>query len=123
VALRFKNLVGAPKRGLHLGEIGWGRAFGYAVRFLVFSIIWVVVGGLLVGVGVAMVLASLGISYGWPTRSHGYTPGTGVNLGLLVGGVAAVVAGTAVAELGTLATFFKLMSRLVGESVPRAPAQ
>jgi hypothetical protein len=43
-----------------LGEIGWGRAFGYAVRFLVFSIIWVVVGGLLVGVGVAMVLASLG---------------------------------------------------------------
>lgn len=103
-----------------MGEIGWGRAFGYAVRFLVLSIIWVVVGGLLVGVGVAMVLASLGISYGWPTRSYGYTPGTGVNLGLLVGGV---VAGAAVAELGTLATFFKLTSRLVGESVPRAPAQ
>jgi len=34
-----------------------------------------------------------------------------------------VVAGAAVAELGTLATFFKLTSRLVGESVPRAPAQ
>jgi hypothetical protein len=48
-----------------LGEIGWGRAFGYAVRFLAFSIIWVVVGGLLVGVGVAMVLASLGISLLW----------------------------------------------------------
>jgi hypothetical protein len=106
-----------------LGEIGWGRAFGYAVRFLVFSIIWVVVGGLLVGVSVAMVLASLGISYGWPTRSYGYTPSTGVNLGLLVGGVVAVVAGAAVAGLGTLATFFKLTSRLVGESVPRAPAQ
>jgi amino acid transporter len=106
-----------------LGEIGWGRAFGYAARFLVFSILWVVVGGLLVGVGVAMVLASLGIAYGWPTRSYGPTPSAGVNLALLIGSVVVVVAGVIIAELGTLATFFKLTSRLVGESVHRAPAQ
>ena len=78
-------------------EISWGRAYGYAVRFIAYSILWLLVGGVLAAMG-ALAIA------------HGGAPGIAV-------GIVLILVGYVVGGLGTLATFFKLMSRLMVETL------
>jgi len=91
-----------------VGEIGWGRAFGYAVRYVIYVFAWWIIGGILMGIGFILIASST-VYYGWIKIE---------NYGLLIGGIIMVFIGLVIAMLGSLATYFKLMSRLVRESVP-----
>jgi len=91
-----------------VGEIGWGRAFGYAIRYVIYVLAWWIIGGILMGVGFTLIASSI-VYYGWRMS---------IDYGLLIGGIIIVFIGLVIAMFGSLATYFKLMSRLVRESVP-----
>lgn len=95
-------------------EISWGKAFGYGLRFVVFIILWAIVGVIIAAAGGLTIAASANIKYNADTQQFDLT---GVNMGGVVGGVIIIAIGAAVVILGAISSYFKLMSKLVTETV------
>jgi hypothetical protein len=43
-------------------EISWGKAFAYGLRYIVYIIVWAIVGGLIVGGGAATIVVGGGLT-------------------------------------------------------------
>ncbi|MBS7649226.1 hypothetical protein KEJ17_06275 [Candidatus Bathyarchaeota archaeon] len=92
-------------------EFSWGKAFGYALRYIAFVILWYIIGGLIMVAGVAMMLSavSLGPPYYMPT----------FNPGAVIGGIIVIIIGLIITILGSMAAYFKIMSRLISEATSK----
>lgn len=96
-------------------EISWGKALGYGARYIVYIIIWAIIGVVIVAAGGLMIAASVNIRFNTVTQQW---ESTGLNAGGLVGGVIVMVVGEIVVILGAISSYFKLMSKLITETVP-----
>ena len=105
-----------------MGEIGWLRAFGYAFRYVIYVIFWLIIGGIIFVIGLFTIMGSTRIRYeyefGEPPRVE-----TEVNFGAMIWGFIVAIIGLVIMNLAALAVYFKLMSRLVSESIPEIPKQ
>jgi len=93
-------------------EFSWGKAFSYALRYIAYAILWVIIGGVIMVAGMAMILSGYG-----PVPSSfepPYYPPV-FNLGAIIGGIILIIAGLIISILGSMAAYFKIMSRLIGE--------
>jgi len=89
-------------------ELSWGEAFEYAMRFVIYAIPWIIVGGLLLWWGVSLIASA---------KTSDFYPDV---VALTTQGVFVLIVGLTVFMLGVMATFFKLMSRLISEAIPRS---
>lgn len=94
-------------------EISWGKAFGYGIRFILFIILWAIIGGLIAVAGGLMIASSVNITFN-PNTAQFNT--TGTNLGGILAGVIVILVGEVVVVLGVISTYFKLMSKLITET-------
>jgi uncharacterized membrane protein len=44
-------------------EISWEKAFGYGIRFILFIILWAIIGGLIAVAGGLMIASSVNITF------------------------------------------------------------
>ncbi|HGE70760.1 TPA: hypothetical protein ENX78_07995 [Candidatus Poribacteria bacterium] len=96
-----------------MSEISWGKAFGYALRYILYIIVWIIIGGVIAGAGFMMMAGSVQTSTGyWGVPEVTY------NAGALIGGIILIIIGWIIALLGSMASYFKIMSRLIRESTP-----
>ena len=98
----------------------WGRAFRGAAAIVLFGILWVVIGIVLFFIGVAMIGFSMFANPLGSSPVSGVPEASGV-LGLVLG-IILVVAGIALALLGFLASFLKVVSEMTAEEVGRRSA-
>jgi hypothetical protein len=94
-------------------EISWGKAFGYGLKFILFIIVWAIIGGVVAIPGGMMIASSVSITWNSTTQQF-ETAGT--NLGGILTGVAVIIIGALIVILGAISTYFRLMSKLVSES-------
>jgi hypothetical protein len=45
-------------------EISWGKALGYGARYIVYIIVWAIIGAIIVAAGGLMIAASVNIRHG-----------------------------------------------------------
>lgn len=88
--------------------VSWGRAFKGAAGIVGFSIIWWIVGGILVGLG--MFVAGIGFSFSYTGTSF---------LGMILGAVLMFV-GSVIGMLGTVASFLKVLPEMIVEEIKKA---
>ena len=101
--------IGGPRRGV--AEFSWGRSFRYALRYILYAITWIVIGGIVMGVGIGAIAASTVLGAGgMPTF------GAGAAVGIII-----TIIGWIIMALGTMASYFKIMSRLIYEATYRSP--
>jgi hypothetical protein len=100
-----------------MGEIGWIKAFGYSLRYILYIIIWLIIGGVIAGMGVMIIAESVGVNISFLGTS-GITPQVKYNFNALVSGIILIIIGWIVAFLGSMAAYFKIMSKLIRESLP-----
>ncbi len=101
------------KKPIHgVVEFSWGKSFSYAIRYILYAILWIVIGGLIMGVGVGTIAASVRIGADGIPR---FLPG--VAMGLI-----ATIVGLIIMYLGLMATYFKIMSRLIYEAIYKSPS-
>ncbi|MEM2910752.1 MAG: hypothetical protein QXO01_06795 [Nitrososphaerota archaeon] len=90
--------------------VSWGTAFKKAIMYIVFLIIWGIIGGVIIGVGFAVG----GISV---------QPGPfGVPIPTIANplvSVAFIIVGYVIVILGMMATFFKILAEITAEEVER----
>jgi len=98
-------------------EMSWGKALGYGVRFIVYIILWAIIGGIIAAAGGLLIAGSLNITYDSATQQW---QASNLNLGGLVGAVIVIVIGEIVVIMGAIASYFKLMSKLFSETLPAA---
>jgi hypothetical protein len=88
--------------------VTWGRAFRAAVMIIVYSIVWVIVGALLIGIG---------YYFGY----SGYTCSTIYNCGYNTNGtiefIILTIIGVIIMYLGVIASFLKVQTDLVADEV------
>lgn len=99
---------------MSIKELSWKRAFGYALRYIIYVILWVIIGGLIMMAGVAMIVSSA--SY-VPSGPPYYMPT--FNLGVAIGGIIVIIIGLIIIVLGSMAAYFKIMSRLINETTSK----
>jgi ABC-type multidrug transport system permease subunit len=78
----------------------WGRAFRAASDFIIYSIIWIIVGGAIMFAG----------------YYFGYELGREPNWGILIGGI---IVGYIILVLGPLASMFKILSEITADEVEK----
>ena len=98
-------------------EISWSEAFNYALKYIIYIIVWVIVGFIIASVGIALMIGPV------QRTPSGWVPQITSNFGALVGGIILVVIGWLIAFLGSMASYFKIMSKLIRESVSKPPQQ
>ncbi|MEM2123698.1 MAG: zinc ribbon domain-containing protein [Candidatus Bathyarchaeia archaeon] len=87
-------------------EFSWGKSFRYAVRYILYAILWIIIGGIIMGVGMGIIAASMELRAGvMPTF------GAGAAVGIIT-----TIIGLIIMYLGTMASYFKIMSRLIYEA-------
>jgi hypothetical protein len=91
-------------------EIGWGRAFKYAGKFLVYAIVWLIIGFVFTVAGVVEISSSLQLA-------GSLFPQITYDVGKLFAGIIFLIVGWLIAALGVAASYFKIMSALIVESV------
>jgi hypothetical protein len=94
-------------------EITWGKALGYGLRYVIYIIVWAIIGGLIMVGGGLFIAASVNITVNPDTQQW---ETSGLNLGSLIAGIIVIVIGELVVILGSIAAYFKLMSRLITEA-------
>ena len=90
--------------------VSWGRAWRAALAWLGWSIVWGIVGVILVGAGIVTIV---GTSY------NSFLSGNGVSTGSGVAGSLLIAFGMFIWFLGGLAAFFKINAEVVSEEVNR----
>ncbi|MGD0978081.1 MAG: hypothetical protein ABR962_02950 [Candidatus Bathyarchaeia archaeon] len=99
-------------------EISWGKALGYGVRYIAYIILWAIIGGLIVAGGAITIVASANIKYDSTSQTFDTS---GMNLGGVILGVIIIVIGEILIILGAIASYFKLMARLITETDTSMP--
>jgi hypothetical protein len=99
-------------------EITWGNALGYGLRYVIYIIVWAIIGGLIMVGGGLFIAGSINISFNQSTQLW---ETSGLNLGSLIAGIVVMVIGELVVILGAIAAYFKLMSRLITEALSTTP--
>ena len=94
-------------------EFSWGKAFGYALRYILYAILWIIIGGLIMGAGIGMMMTSMRPG---PFGIPAFEPGASIV------GVIVMIIGLIIIYLGTMAAYFKIMSRLVYEATSKPPS-
>jgi hypothetical protein len=95
-------------------EISWGKAFGYGGRYILYVIVWAIVGGMIMFAGGLVIASSINIRYNSYTSQW---ESTGFNIGTLILSLIIMVIGELVVILGVISSYFKLMSKLITETV------
>jgi len=96
-----------------MSEISWMEAIGYAIRYIIYVIVWGIIGGLFIFAGVAMMFPTFGSGYmGYPYPQF--------DIGRVILGLLVALIGYAIIVVGSMASYFKLMSKLISESIPSA---
>jgi hypothetical protein len=88
--------------------VSWGRAFKGAAGIVGFSIIWWIIGGVLIGLG--MFVAGFGFLFSSAGASF---------MGMVLG-VVLIFIGSVIGMLGTLASFLKVLPEMVAEEIQKA---
>ena len=102
-------------------EISWGKAFGYGARYILYVIVWAIVGVLIAFAGGLVIASSVNITFDSVTQTWNTS---NLNLGGMLGGIVIIIVGEIVVILGAISSYFKLMSKLISESgsaMPRPP--
>jgi hypothetical protein len=94
--------------------VTWGRAWRAALAWLGWSIVWGIIGIILVVIG-AVIIGG--------TAANSINGGTNYFAGGAVGGTILIIIGAFVWLLGAVATFFKINSEVVSEEVKRPTPQ
>ncbi len=94
---------------------GWGSAFAAAFKIVLMSIVWAVIGIVLIAIGLSMAGAALP---GLPSHAPSHTAGTGS----AVLGVIIAVIGYGLLLLGTLASFLKYSAEYYAHELLRETA-
>lgn len=89
--------------------VSWGRAFKAALVLLAFTIVWGIVGAIIIGAG-TFALAPRAFSYEW---YYGVPIPTGINWGALTGIIIVWIIGGLVIYLGSYASYFKILTELI----------
>jgi hypothetical protein len=114
----FRASYGGPGVGIRRPPAGvsWGRSFRAAVMLIVYSIVWVIVGGIFIIAGIILsagsVTSMLGIFRGVPTIPS-FSAG-----GLLVS-VLLFVIGYLIVLFGTMASFFKVQTDIITQQMQK----
>lgn len=95
-----------------MGEIGWGGAFGYALKYIVYTILWLIIGGIFIVAGSMMIGLSF-TSYTSAPMNLNYIIS---NVGKFITGIILIIIGWIIMFLGSMASYFKIMSKLIRES-------
>ncbi|RLE60454.1 MAG: hypothetical protein DRJ32_02880 [Thermoprotei archaeon] len=85
---------------------GWGRSFWLAIKVIVFSILWSIIGGIIFYVGLLLGGSSL-ITY---LITMDFTSLSELNLASIIVGVILVAIGLFIISLGSLASVIKVTS-------------
>lgn len=95
-----------------MSGISWGRAFGYAVRFVLYSLLWVILGGILILAGIWIATSGFSgvMGFEWWQTQLARHPAGSITIGVLL-----MILGYIIAALGSIATYFKLMAELIVE--------
>ncbi len=88
---------------------GWGTAFKGALKIVVFTIVWAIIGGILIGIGAGMA----GVAPAFMTSGEHQA----VGVTALVGGFILIIIGAALIGLGGLASFLKVSSEIYADEV------
>ncbi len=96
--------------------VSWGRAFKAALVLLAFTIVWGIVGAIIIGAG-TFALAPRAFSYEW---YYGVPIPTGINWGVLTGIIIVWIIGGLVIYLGSYASYFKILTELIVEETRMA---
>jgi hypothetical protein len=73
--------------------MGWRRTFGYALKYIIYAFVWLVIGGIVISMGYMMIAGSVLGDY-WK----------------LIWGMILVIIGIVVVIFGLMAAYFKVMS-------------
>jgi uncharacterized membrane protein len=98
-----------------LKEISWGRAFNYAIKYVLYILLWTIVGGILIAIGFTMV--GVGFPY-HPGGTPYHHP-----IGTVLAGLTLILIGYLIIILGAAASLFKLLSRLIVDTIGEIPGQ
>jgi len=99
-------------------EISWGKAFAYGLRYFAYMILWAFIGGLIVAGGALTMAVGGGLtSVKWDTTNQTIDTSS-INLVGMIAGMVVMVVGEVVVILGAIASYFKLMAKLITETSP-----
>ncbi len=99
--------------------VSWGKAFKGALEWLVYSLLWIITGGVLILIGFVSIFAS-SIAGLLPTAIDpilGLLQFSPVGIGAV--GIGLIVLGIIVAGIGTRAANYKIISEMVAEEVKK----
>ncbi len=88
---------------------GWGTAFKGALKIVAFTIVWAIIGGILIAAGAGM--AGVGPAYMTSSQHQA------VGVAALIGGFILIIIGGALISLGGLASFLKVSSEIYANEV------
>ncbi|MEM3437825.1 MAG: hypothetical protein QXP55_04770 [Nitrososphaerales archaeon] len=94
--------------------VSWGRSFKAALLLLVFTLLWVIVGGVIIFIGMLLI----------PSEAFFFNPITGsfgINWGAIIGAVILWIIGYLIILLGVYASFFKVNTEIIVEEVRKQP--
>jgi hypothetical protein len=89
--------------------VSWSRAFRGAAGIVGFSIIWWIIGSLLIGAGLFV--------SGWGFTAGFFGSNTGTALFGMVIGVILIIIGSVIGILGTMAAFLKVLPEIIAEEI------
>jgi hypothetical protein len=87
--------------------VTWGRAFRGALAYILWSIIWIIIGAVII-VG--------GIYFGYISGTYGPFGIPVPNFGIII---AAVIIGYIIISLGAIAALFKILAEITAEEVEK----
>lgn len=88
--------------------VSWSRAFKGAAGVVGFSIIWWIIGGIIIGLGAFV--SGIGV-----TSSYSGASFVGMILGVIL-----MFVGSVISMLGTIASFLKVLPEMVVEEIKKA---
>lgn len=99
------------QRNFHVCDImvSWSRAFRGAAGIVGFSIIWWIIGSILIGAGFFV--------SGWGFTAGFFSTSTGTALFGMVIGVILIIIGSVIGILGTMAAFLKVLPEIIAEEM------
>ncbi|MEZ0345255.1 MAG: hypothetical protein ABWK01_01720 [Infirmifilum sp.] len=104
ISLLSKTSVIVEGCRMTVEELSWRKAFSYALSYVAYVIIYIVIGCFTVLAGEWLMQAGMRGS---------------INIGAIIGGIIVIVVGLIIVMLGCAAAYFKLMSRLISEATSK----
>ena len=112
--------------------VSWGRAWRASIALFGWSIVWGIIGLILIGVGAAVIVVSavthapsLSSIASNPFNYSSYFSGFSSSgfISWAIGGVALMIVGDIFIVLGIMASFFKISAEMIAQEVQRRTSQ